>query len=82
MLLAKDDAGQAIDLEGRALTCDPWSEPAHRLIVAGCLAQGDRSGARKALDRCRAMLEELDVEPEPKTLVLERRLTGELSRTS
>jgi hypothetical protein len=43
---------------------------------------GDRSGARKALDRCRAMLEELDVEPEPKTLVLERRLTGELSRTS
>jgi DNA-binding SARP family transcriptional activator len=52
------------------------------LIVAGCLAQGDRSGARKALDRCRAMLEELDVEPEPKTLVLERRLTGELSRTS
>ena len=35
-----------------ALDAEPYSEPAHRLLVRAQLAAGDRIGARRALDAC------------------------------
>ena len=53
-----------------ALDAEPYSEPAHRLLVHAQLAAGDRIGARRALDACVAKLAELNLEPEPATVAL------------
>jgi len=46
------------------------------------LARGDRAAARRALDRARAALAELDVEPSEETDRLRRRVEGEAGDTS
>lgn len=61
---------EARDAAERAIQADPWTEHAYRLLARAHLADDDRSGARRAIERCRAALSELDVEPEPATTSL------------
>jgi DNA-binding SARP family transcriptional activator len=56
------------------LQVDPWSEPAYQLLVAAHIARGDRAAARRALQRCEAMLADLGSVPSPATEGLMRRL--------
>jgi LuxR family maltose regulon positive regulatory protein len=74
VLAAGDREGEESSLLAeRVLAVDPWSEPAYRLLAASHVARGNRSAARRALERCREALAELGAEPEPATLALERR---------
>lgn len=61
---APDEAGRAAHY---AITADPTSEPAYRLLARAHLAKGDLSSARAALERCRSALAELGVEPDSVT---------------
>ena len=74
LLLGDSAHDGALRLAVRALRADPWSERAHRLVVASYLAAGDRGSAERALRNCHATLEDLGVEPEPATLMLARRI--------
>ena len=74
LFLARGDVVRAASLGERALQYDPWSETAYQLLVALHLEMGDMNGARRHLDRCRAMLRELDTRPDPQTLTLARKL--------
>jgi DNA-binding SARP family transcriptional activator len=74
LALAGGQVDRASELALRAIGTDPWSEPARRLLAEACLASGDRSGARRALDHCATMLKELGVTPEPATRMLARRI--------
>lgn len=68
-------AGEPADALARAFDClqvEPWSEEAHRLLIASHLAAGDLASARRAADRTIATLTELGVGPAPETrMVLE-----------
>jgi DNA-binding SARP family transcriptional activator len=75
LTLADGDAAEAERLAAVVLDLDPWSEAAHRVAATAQLERGDRTGARRTLERCRAVLDELGVAPEPATLMVERRLT-------
>jgi DNA-binding SARP family transcriptional activator len=46
------------------------------VLVAAALARGDRSAARRALDRSLAALADLGVDPSPRTQSLRRRVRG------
>lgn len=59
-----------------ALSLEPWSEPAFRLLAASQAALGDRIAALRTIDACRARLAEIGVVPEPETQQLDRRLRG------
>jgi DNA-binding SARP family transcriptional activator len=62
-----DDARHAADC---AITADPTSEPAYRLLARAHIASDNLPGARNALERCRSALHELDVEPDRATAEL------------
>jgi DNA-binding SARP family transcriptional activator len=72
LLVAAGHAADACELAERALALEPWSEPAYRVMVTGHLAAGDRAAAQRALERCRSMLDDLGVDPEPATAAIER----------
>lgn len=72
--LALGDATAAVDEALRALEIDQWSEPAYRLLVSGHLGRGDRAAARRTMQLCLTMLDELGVSPAAETQLLERRL--------
>jgi DNA-binding SARP family transcriptional activator/ATP/maltotriose-dependent transcriptional regulator MalT len=74
LALASGGVDESEALALRVLAVEPWSERAYRLLVATHLARGDRPAARRALERCHAMLDELGVEPEPETRMLQRRV--------
>lgn len=74
LLLGQGANDRALELATRAITAEPWSEPAYRLAISAHLARGDRASARRALHSCHAMLDELGVGSEPATRMLERRL--------
>ena len=76
LLLAHDRADDAIRLATRTLQIEPWSEPAHRSLIAGHLQRGDRAAAHRAMQQCHEMLEELGGPVDELTAMLERRLTG------
>ncbi|MEM7143357.1 MAG: BTAD domain-containing putative transcriptional regulator, partial [Actinomycetota bacterium] len=76
LLLAHDRADEAIALATRTLQVEPWSEPAHRSLVAGHLQRGDRAAAHRAMQQCHEMLAELGGPVDELTEMLERRLTG------
>ena len=63
LTLAAGNPDEALRLAARAVECEPWSEPAHRLMVASHLARGDRAAARRAMDTCLAQLADLGVPP-------------------
>jgi DNA-binding SARP family transcriptional activator len=70
-------AGRTVDARRharRALGADQWCEPAHRVIVAAALADGDRGGAARALTACDAMLADLGVTADPDTDLLRRQV--------
>jgi DNA-binding SARP family transcriptional activator/ATP/maltotriose-dependent transcriptional regulator MalT len=74
LLLARGRAERALELGTRAVDAEPWSEAAYRLVASAHLAAGDTASARRALTRCRAMLADLGVDPEPTTAMLDRRV--------
>jgi DNA-binding SARP family transcriptional activator len=51
------------------------------VLVSVALARGDRSAARRALDRAQAALTDLGVEPSEQTRRLRRRVRGEGGET-
>lgn len=58
----------AIEAGAAAIAADPYSEPAHRLLMAAHAAAGDRAGALRAYERCRALLrDDLGVDPTAET---------------
>jgi DNA-binding SARP family transcriptional activator len=76
LLHASGDPDRAAEYAKRAIAEDPWSEPAHCVLVESALSAGDRSAAVRLLDRCREMLRELGVEPSEQTQGLGRRLAA------
>jgi DNA-binding SARP family transcriptional activator len=76
LLAGRGDGDEAEAVAHRALAADPWSEQAYAVLVGVALARGDRSGARRMLDRCLDALADLQVEPSPATEQLRRRVQG------
>ena len=76
LLLAHDRVDEAVKLASHTTQVEPWSEPAHRTLVAAHLQRGDRAAAHRAMQRCREVLEELGGPVEETTAMLERRLAG------
>ena len=60
----------------RVIMADPWNEAGHRLLASAHLERGDRTGARRVLERLIGLLDELDVSPEPATRALLGRAGG------
>ncbi len=75
LLLADGDEHTPLRLGHEALHAEPWSEAAYRLLISTHLARGEHAQARRTLARCHAMLADLQVEPEPQTQMLTRRLS-------
>jgi len=75
LLLAHDRADEAIRLANRAVKIEPWSEAAHRTLVAGHLQRNDRAAAHRAMHICREVLDELGGPVDELTEMLQRRLT-------
>lgn len=75
--LAAGDVEAADVLARGVLDVEPWSEAAYRVVVSGHLQRDQRPAARRVLDRCLAMLDDLGVEPEPSTSMLRHRLAGD-----
>jgi DNA-binding SARP family transcriptional activator len=78
LLLGRGDTDRAEAMARRALAADPWSEDAYGVLVSAAVAKGDRSGARRLLDRCIAALAEIGVEPSDTTHQLRRRIQAPL----
>jgi LuxR family maltose regulon positive regulatory protein len=70
--IAEGDASAALELAEQVVDVDPYREQAHRLSVAAHLQMGDMAGARLALHRLDAMLDDLGVPPEASTEILRR----------
>jgi len=76
LLLAHDRVDDAVILASRTIKVEPWSESAHRALVAAHLQSGDRAAAHRAMKRCHEVLDELGGPVDELTAMLERRLTG------
>jgi len=74
LLLAYGRTDEALAAAARALEMVPWSEAAHRVVVASHLELGDRTGAQRALKRCLVALDEIGGPVEELTFMLQRRL--------
>jgi LuxR family transcriptional regulator, maltose regulon positive regulatory protein len=74
LLVGHGDAEQAEDLARRALAVDPWCEDAYAVTVSAALSRGDRTAARRTLDKADAALAELGVDASPELQRLRRRL--------
>ena len=62
------DPRAALGAADRLVRADPFLESAHRLRIAMLGETGDRAGALKAYERCKALLaSELGIEPAPET---------------
>ncbi|HMG45667.1 MAG TPA: BTAD domain-containing putative transcriptional regulator [Acidimicrobiales bacterium] len=77
LLLGHGDIARAEPVAHRALAADPWSEQAYAVLVGAALARGDRSGARRLLDRCLDALADLRAQPSLATEQLRRRVLGD-----
>jgi LuxR family maltose regulon positive regulatory protein len=82
LLVARGDVDEAERVARRAVEVDPWAEDAHAVLVSVALARGDRSAARRGLDRGLAALAELGVEPSEETRRLRRRVRSGGGETS
>lgn len=74
LLAADGDLDRPQHLALTALEVEPWSEPAYDVLVATLLDRGDVAGARRALDRCFDMLDDLGVEAGPRSVGLAERI--------
>jgi DNA-binding SARP family transcriptional activator len=69
------DGERAIDTITRWLGFDPLNEEGYRRLMRLRFSQGDRTGALRAYTNCRAVLaDQLQVEPEPETVALAKRI--------
>jgi DNA-binding SARP family transcriptional activator len=69
------DAERAIETVSRWLSFDPLTEEGYRRLMRLRFSQGDRAGALRAYANGRAVLaEQLQVEPEPETVALAKRI--------
>src|SRR6266699_5249414 len=69
------DAERAIETVTRWLSFDPLTEEGYRRLMRLRFSQGDRAGALRAYANGRAVLaEQLQVEPEPETVALAKRI--------
>src|SRR6266699_6658000 len=69
------DAARAIETVTRWLSFDPLNEEGYRRLMRLRFSQGDRVGALRAYANGRAVLaDELQVEPEPETVALAKRI--------
>src|SRR5712692_8103670 len=69
------DAERAIETVTRWLSFDPLNEEGYRRLMRLRFSQGDRAGALRAYANGRAVLaEQLQVEPEPETVALAKRM--------
>ena len=69
------DGERAIETVTRWLSFDPLNEEGYRRLMRLRFSQGDRAGALRAYANGRAVLaEELQVEPEPETVALAKRI--------
>jgi DNA-binding SARP family transcriptional activator len=69
------DVERAIDTVNRWLSFDPLNEEGYRHLMRLRFSKGDRVGALRAYSRCCTVLaEELQVEPEPETVALAKRI--------
>jgi predicted ATPase/DNA-binding SARP family transcriptional activator len=67
----RNDPERAIAFAQRWTDLDPFNEAAQRALIGSLAEAGDRSGALRQFERCRALLaDELDVAPEPETEAL------------
>jgi LuxR family transcriptional regulator, maltose regulon positive regulatory protein len=76
LLVGRGDVDEAERVARRAVEVDPWAEDAYAVLVSVALARGDRSAARRTLDRGLAALADLGVEPSEETRRLGRRVRG------
>lgn len=74
LLLGRGDLDHAEATARRALAVDHWAEEAYAVLTAAALARGDRSAARRHLDRGLAALADLGVDPSDATRQLRRRI--------
>jgi len=69
------DAERAIDTVSRWLSFDPLNEEGYRRLMRLRFSRGDRAGALRAYANGRAVLaDQLQVEPEPETVALAKRI--------
>ncbi len=69
------DGERAIETVSRWLSFDPLNEEGYRRLMRLRFSLGDRVGALRAYANCRAVLaDELQVEPEPETIALAKRI--------
>src|SRR5215469_15410816 len=69
------DGARAIETVSRWLSFDPLHEEGYRRLMRLRFSQGDRSGALRAYANGRAVLaDQLQVEPEPETVALAKRI--------
>jgi LuxR family maltose regulon positive regulatory protein len=76
LLVGRGNVEQAERVARRAVEVDPWAERAYAVLVSAALARGDRSAARRTLDRALAAMADLGVEPSEETRRLRRRVRG------
>lgn len=74
LLIATGDPDGAVDAATRTLAVEPWSEPAHRALIAAHLEHGDVAAARRSLRTCETSLADFGGPTEPATMELTRRL--------
>lgn len=73
--LTTSDPSEAVRVGRGLVRRDPLSEEHHRLLIAACMAAGDRAGAVRAYHECVEVLgQELGVEPSAATLDAYQRL--------
>lgn len=76
LLVMTERAGRAVDVATQMLSVEPWSEPAHRVLIAAHLAGGDVATARRCLATCDQSLADFGGASEPETDELRRRLAA------
>jgi two-component SAPR family response regulator len=70
---SRHEYGAAIAYATLSLRSDPARERSHRSLMRALAKSGDRCGALRQYLRCvEALREELEVDPEPETVVLEQ----------
>lgn len=74
LLLAANRIDEALAYATKVLDVEPWSERAHRAVIAAHLERGDRSAARRALATCEEALAEFGGPADDATKMLTRRL--------
>lgn len=70
--LGRGEIDRSLAIAARALDVEPYSEAAHRLMIATHLARGDKAMAATAYHRCVEALDELGAAPDPTTAMLAR----------